>query len=309
MEYVTDVRSAKVEGSSIVTLGKFDGLHRGHQRLFQRLNSLKQKNGCKTVAFTFSTELLFWKFGENFKSILDREERRNLFAQLGVDMIVESPFSEEIRNMEAEDFIKNILVGQLHAACIVVGRDYRFGHNRRGDYQMLKQFSSMYGFEMQMIDEVFEKGIRISSSAIRSAIAKGDIEEANRMLGYTFSVEGTILTGQQLGRTIDMPTINLIPAANKLLPPFGVYASLVEIGGNCYKGVTNIGRKPTVGEFAIGVETHLLHTSGNFYGEFAKVSLLHFQRPEQKFPSVEILKEQMHKDAENAERYLSKINN
>lgn len=306
MEYVTDVMSAEVNGRSIVTLGKFDGLHRGHQKLFQRLNLMKQKSGCVTVAFTFNTELLFWKFGSDFKCILEREERKKMLAGLGVDIMIECPFSDEIRNMDAEVFVKKILVEQLHASCIVIGRDFRFGHNRKGDYRMLEQFSGEYGFELQMIDEVFDFGERVSSSAIRSAIADGRMEDANRMLGYPFSVEGTILTGQKLGRTIDMPTINLIPSANKLLPPFGVYASITEIEEKSYLGVTNIGRKPTVGEFATGVETHLLHTSGDFYGKFARVKLFHFQRPEQKFPSVQILMEQMHKDAKNAEEYLLK---
>ncbi|MDY2629334.1 MAG: bifunctional riboflavin kinase/FAD synthetase [Lachnospiraceae bacterium] len=307
MEYVTDVESARVEGRSIVTLGKFDGLHRGHQQLFQKLKLMKQKSGFKTVAFTFNTELLFWKFGDNFKCILEREERRKMFEKLDVDMMIECPFSDEIRNMDAEDFVRKILVERLHASCIVIGKDFRFGHNRTGDYQLLSRLSGKYDFELQLIDEVFDRDIRISSSAIREAIAQGRMEDANRMLGYAFSVEGEILNGQKLGRTIDMPTINLIPSANKLLPPFGVYSSFTQMDGVCYSGVTNIGRKPTVGEFAVGVETHLLHTSGDFYGKFVRVSLLHFQRPEQKFPSVELLKEQMHKDARNAEQYLSKF--
>ena len=309
MEYVTDVMSARVEGRSIVTLGKFDGLHRGHQQLFRKLELMKQKSGCKTVAFTFSTALLFWKCGDHFKCMLEREERKRMFEALNVDVMIECPFSEEIRNMDAEVFVRKILVGQLHASCIVIGKDFRFGHNRAGDYQLLERLSGECDYELQMIDEVFDQEMRISSNAIRDAIADGRMEDANRMLGYTFSVEGEILSGQKLGRTIDMPTINLIPSANKLLPPFGVYTSVTEIEDVCYNGVTNIGRKPTVGEFAVGVETHLLHVSGDFYGKFARVSLLHFQRPEQKFPSVQVLKEQMHKDAQNAEQYLSKTNN
>lgn len=309
MDYVTDVESVQIEGPSIVTLGKFDGLHRGHQQLFQRLERMKQEDGCTTVAFTFDRELLFWKFGKDFKCILEKEERRRMFEQLGVDVVIECPFTDEIRNMDAEVFVREILVKKLHASCIVIGRDFHFGYNRQGNYQLLEKLASRYGFSLQMIDEVYEKDIRISSSAIREMIAKGNMEEANRMLGYPFSVEGVIQNGQHLGRTIDMPTINQIPTANKLLPPFGVYASITEMDGKRYKGVTNIGRKPTVGEFAVGVETHLLHAHGNFYGKFARVQLYHFQRPEQKFPSVDMLKEQMHKDAEDANEILSKITN
>lgn len=307
MEYITDAASAVIEGRSIITLGKFDGLHRGHQALFRKLRQMKKEHGCKTVVFTFNMELLAWKYGQDFKSIQDREERRRMFEQIGVDMLVECPFTEEIRSMSAEDFVRNILVGQLHAARIICGEDFRFGHQRRGDYHLLQEMAKSCDFELEMIDGVQDQDSRVSSSRIRQAIAEGRIEDANRMLGYPFSVEGVILTGQKLGRTIDMPTINLIPSQGKLLPPFGVYASVTEMDGSLYPGVTNIGKKPTVGEFAIGVETHLFHVKGDFYGKYARVRLYSYLRPEQKFGSVEELKEQMHKDGERAEKYLDKI--
>lgn len=310
MNYVTDMKAAKVAGRSIVTLGKFDGLHQGHQQLFRRLKRMKQQYGYETVAFTFSSALLFWKFGKQFQCILEKDERKRMFTELGVDMVVECSFSEEIRNLDAEDFVKKILVEQLHAAYIVIGKDFRFGHQRKGDYQLLQRLSRSCDFELRMIDEVFDHDeVRISSSAIRAAIAEGRIEDANRMLGYSFSVEGYIRNGQHLGRTIDMPTINLIPSANKLLPPFGVYVSITEMDGQLWKGVTNIGKKPTVGEYAVGVETHLLHTSGDFYGKFARVRLLHYQRPEQKFSSIAALKEQMQQDAQDAELFLQNYKN
>ena len=306
MEYVTEVMDIQVDGRSIVTLGKFDGLHRGHQQLFKKLQQMKADSGYQTAVFTFNTELLIWKFGENFKSILEHEERLKMLENLQLDMMIECPFDDRIRNMDAEVFVKEILVDRLHAAYVVIGKDFRFGYERRGDYKLLKKMGELYCFEVRMIEEVYDSDMRISSSAIREAIAQGRMEDANRMLGYSFSVEGVILDGQHLGRTIQMPTINLIPSPGKLLPPFGVYASITEMDGQCYAGVTNIGRKPTVGEFAVGVETHLFHTSGNFYGKYAKVHLLHFQRAECRFPSVEALKQKMHQDAQDAEQYLAK---
>lgn len=304
LRYITDLALARSDRDSVVTLGKFDGFHRGHQQLFGRLYRMKQEHGWVTAAFTFDAELMYYKFGKQIRCILEKDERRRLFERLDVDMMIECPFTDEVRTMEAERFIKDILVDQLKARCIVVGRDFRFGHNRRGSYEMLADMAPEYGYEVQMIDEVYDGDVRISSSKIREALREGRVEDANRMLGYYFTVEGTILNGEHLGRTIDMPTINLVPSPIKLLPPYGVYVSIVEIEDKTYAGVTNIGRKPTVGEFAVGVETHLLHTQGNFYGKFAKVHLLHFARLEQKFPSIEVLKEQVHRDKENAENWL-----
>lgn len=309
MEYITDLNEICVEGESIITIGKFDGLHCGHQQLFHRLNRLKKERECRTVAFTFNMALLFWKYGKDFKFILAPEERKHRFEELGVDMLIECPFTEEIRSMEAEAFVKNILVDQLHANCIVIGKDYRFGHERKGNYELLKELSGKYGYEVQLIDEVYQEGSeeRTSSSAIRAALAAGEMEKANAMLGYPFTVEGVIMDGEHLGRTIDMPTINLIPSDSKLLPPFGVYTSITEMDGVLYPGVTNIGRKPTVGNFAVGVETHLLDVKGDFYGRFVKVHLYHYQRPEQRFGSIEELKNQMHQDRVNARKIIEKL--
>lgn len=304
MKYITDVKDAVIDGQSVVTLGKFDGLHRGHMLLFERLKSMKKEKGWQTVVFTFSMNLMNWKFGKDFKTIQDREERCRMLRRIGMDMLVECPFTDDIRNMEAERFVREILVGQLHAACIVCGEDFRFGHNRTGDYALLQKLSETYHFHLEMIPSVMEEKTRISSSRIREAIAQGNMEDANRMLGRPFTVEAVILDGQHLGRTIDMPTINQIPPVTKLLPPFGVYASVTEIDGIRYNGVTNIGRKPTVGEFAVGVETHLFHVNANFYGKAASVSLFHYLRPEKRFSSVDELKEQMHRDAERAEQML-----
>lgn len=310
MEYVTDLNMARIEGDTIITIGKFDGLHCGHQQLFHRLERLKKERNCKTIAFTFNMSLLFWKYGKDFKFILDTEERNRMFEKMGVDMLIECPFTEAFRLMEAEEFVEKILVEQLHANCIVIGKDYRFGHNRRGNYEMLKSLSNQYEFEVQLIDEVYQEGSteRTSSSAIRAALEKGDMERANAMLGYAFTVEGIIMNGQHLGRTIDMPTINLIPSDKKLLPPFGVYTSITEMDGKLYPGVTNIGRKPTVGDFAVGVETHLLDVKGDFYGKFVKVHLYHYQRPEQRFASIEELKNQMHRDRVNARELIASMN-
>lgn len=307
MEYITDLSMAQVEGESIITIGKFDGLHLGHQQLFRRLERLKEERNCKTIAFTFNMSLLYWKYGKDFKFVLETEERNHHFEALGVDMVIECPFTEAFRSMEAEAFVKDILVDKLHANCIVIGKDYRFGHERKGNFELLKALSAKYGFEVQLIDEVYQEGSteRTSSSAIRAALAVGDMEKANSMLGYAYTVEGVIMDGQHLGRTIDMPTINLIPSENKLLPPFGVYTSITEMDGKLYPGVTNIGKKPTVGEFAVGVETHLLDVKGDFYGKYAKVHLYHYQRPEQRFGSIDELKNQMHQDRVNARAIIA----
>ncbi|KIR01512.1 Riboflavin kinase / FMN adenylyltransferase [Lachnospiraceae bacterium TWA4] len=206
--------------------------------------------------------------------------------------------------MTADDFVKNILSKDLKVAHLVMGEDFRFGYHRQGDYEYLKSRKNEFKYELWKIPEVIDGESPISSTRIRALLSDGKIEEVNRLLGFPYYVEGTIVHGAHLGRTIDMPTINIMPEENKLLPPFGVYMTKVLIEGKWYDGVTNIGRKPTVGDDnARGVETYLLHASENLYGKKARVDVLHFKRPEQKFHSIEELKEQMAQDVKQAEVY------
>jgi riboflavin kinase/FMN adenylyltransferase len=231
-------------------------------------------------------------------------EKVKLFEGVGVDYLIECPFTEEIRCMEPEDFIRKT-VKSLNVKYLVVGKDFHFGHNRRGDYQMLQSFAGFYGYEVRVVDKMQKDGRDISSTFVREEISRGNIELANELLGYEFFVEGRILHGKHMGNAVlGIPTINLLPPEEKLLPPLGVYVTVTECQGSSYGGITNVGRKPTIGgNFPIGVETHLFDVSKDLYGEEAKVRFLSHVRPEQKFRSLDSLISQMKQDIQYGRAY------
>lgn len=303
MRYITGTLDFVMDGRSAVTLGKFDGLHRGHEKLMNRVLHIGKK-GLTTVLFTFDVSPTMRLHNKEFRTLLMNEERRALVEDKGFDCLVECPFVPEIMHMEGEEFIKEVLVGQLKAAYIVVGPDFRFGHNRGGDTKMLKDLASRYQYRVDVLDKVRDDARTISSTYIRDEILQGHIDKANDLLGYPYFITGTVIHGRQLGRTLGMPTINIIPNEYKLLPPFGVYTSCTYINHIMYKGITNIGIKPTVGSVIPGVETYLFDCHEDLYDMPAKVQLYHYQRPEMKFDSLELLKDQIHQDIIEAKKYF-----
>ncbi len=287
----------KIENSA-VSLGKFDGFHRGHRLLLDRI--LEPPKLYATV-FTFDGIL-------NGKQIYLEEEKRSLLERLGVEREVLFPFSEKTRSMTPETFIREMLVERMDAKLICVGEDFHFGKDRRGDVDMLSKYAPQYGYELCVFPKIKEDGEVISSTRIRGELAQGRIEKANRLLGDPYFVRGEVVHGNALGRTIGMPTANLLPGEQKLLPAYGVYATRVEADGKVYGGVTNVGVKPTIGADRANVETTLLHFDGNLYGKQITVYFLEFLRPEQRFDSLEELKAQMSRDKAKAEKIWVSIN-
>lgn len=281
----------KIENSA-VSLGKFDGFHRGHRLLLDRI--LEHPKLHATV-FTFDGIL-------NGKQIYLEEEKRSLLERLGVEREVLFPFSEETRSMTPEIFIREMLVERMDAKLICVGEDFHFGKDRRGDVDMLSKYAPQYGYELCVFPKIKEDGEVISSTRIRGELAQGRIEKANCLLGDPYFVRGEVVHGNALGRTIGMPTANLLPGEQKLLPAYGVYATRVEADGKIYGGVTNVGVKPTIGADRANVETTLLHFDGDLYGKQITVYFLEFLRPEQRFDSLEELKAQMSRDKAKAEK-------
>lgn len=281
----------KIENSA-VSLGKFDGFHRGHRLLLDRI--LEHPKLHATV-FTFDGIL-------NGKQIYLEEEKRSLLERLGVEREVLFPFSEKTRSMTPETFIREMLVERMDAKLICVGEDFHFGKDRRGDVDMLSKYAPQYGYELCVFPKIKEDGEVISSTRIRGELAQGRIEKANRLLGDPYFVRGEVVHGNALGRTIGMPTANLLPGEQKLLPAYGVYATRVEADGKVYGGVTNVGVKPTIGADRANVETTLLHFDGDLYGKQITVYFLEFLRPEQRFDSLEELKAQMSRDKAKAEK-------
>lgn len=292
----------RIEEPTAITFGKFDGVHRGHRLLLDALLQKKQA-GLKTVVFTFDIPPRKQMGKDQGVVLTTNEEKMRLFENLGIDYCIECPFSDEIRNMRAEDFI-HMIVGRLHVACMVVGTDFCFGHNRTGDYRLLQEYAGQLGYEVIVLDKIQEGGRDISSTDIREYIREGALEKAEELLGYPYFARGTVEHGNEIGRTIGFPTMNLFPGPEKLLPPFGVYITKILLGERKYFGITNVGRKPTIeGENPVSIETHVLDFSQDAYGRTMEVYFLRHIRPEAQFSSLEELRRQIAQDSEVAKAY------
>lgn len=305
MIYTTQVPHLETGVRSAVTLGKFDGLHRGHQKLIQHVNGQRRED-CKTVVFTFDVSPKAHMLHMPPKFLLTYEERRELAEQLGVDILAECPFTDELMHMRAEKFVKEYLVDRLHTEYLAVGYDFRFGYNREGTPQLLCMFGEKYGFTVEIVEKEKDKERDISSTYVREELEKGNMEKVNELLGYTYFTRGEIVHGRQLGRTIGIPTANLIPPAIKKLPPNGVYITESLIDGKLYQGITNIGYKPTVKENFLGVETYLFCCNEDLYGQEAEVRFFRYLRPETKFASLAELKKQLDKDVAAGQTFFGK---
>lgn len=304
MKYIRNTTDFYIEENTVLSLGKFDGIHRGHELLIEHL-AAKKEEGLASAIFTFDIPPRKNVEKLEAKVLTTNEEKIHIFEHVGIDYVVECPFTKEIMCMEAEAFIEKI-VQQLRVKCMVVGEDFHFGHNRRGNYQMLREYADQYGYEVIVVKKMKEDARDISSTFVREEITKGNIEKANHLLGYRYFVTGVVEHGNQIGRTIGIPTINQIPPEEKLLPPNGVYITEVYIDERKYRGITNVGYKPTIeGKNPIGVETHLLDFKEDVYEKIATVEFVKRVREERKFASIEELKEQMQNDIAFGRAYFT----
>lgn len=277
----------KTSMKSAVAIGKFDGIHIGHQALLQCIIN-KKKDGMRAVVFTFSPSPEEFFRGQMLPVIDTVEEKRDNFEKMGVDVLIEYPLTKESAAISPQSFMEDILYKGLNAGYVVSGKDLSFGNKGAGNADMLQKFADENGFIYEMIDKVCLDGHEVSSTSVREAILTGDMELVSRMLGRRYRIGGEVVHGRALGRTIQMPTINIIPAKEKLLPPCGVFATITIVDGKEYPGVTNIGIKPTVSdENRVGVETHLFDFDKDVYGKNVVTELVNFIRPEKKFASVE----------------------
>lgn len=305
MKIITKTLDFRTEKPSVVTLGKFDGIHQGHKKLIDRVLKAGAEENLETVLFTFDVSPAVSLEHQKAQMLLTCEQRRAYIESLGLDTMIECPFVFEVMHMEAEDFIRRILVEQLQAKVLVVGPDFHFGHGRRGNTLMLERLGKECGFRVEVVDKVMAGVREISSTYVREELKKGNMEKVNALLGYTYCIEGKIVHGHQVGRTIGVPTINQIPDIDKLVPPRGVYATRTRIDGQEFYGITNIGVKPTVPEKFVGVETYLFDCNQDLYGKQAEVYLYHFQRPEKRFESLEALKRQLALDEQHGRKFFA----
>jgi riboflavin kinase/FMN adenylyltransferase len=312
MKIIENTTEFNINEETAVAIGKFDGFHRGHQKLLGELNILRE-NGLKTVVFTFVPSPASFFSKGNVKELSTVIEKRRIFEEAGVDYLIEYPFYQEIADTKPESFIKDVLVGRINAKCVVAGDDISFGKGGKGDCKLLEENASRYGYDVKIIEKVLYEGREVSSTYVREEVKAGNMELVTSLLGTPYHVGGEIIHGRKLGRTIGMPTVNLIPPSEKLLPPNGVYYSYVylhsETGDKPYDGVklhsiTNIGTKPTVdNNLVMGVETYIYDFDYDVYGDTMEVYLLKHKRPEMKFENVEALKAQMSSDIEEGRKW------
>lgn len=295
MKIINETLDFSISEESAVTLGKFDGIHKGHQKLIGKIVE-KKKQGLRSVVFTFG-QMPGTVFHGRGRTILTREERQKHLEQMDVDYMIECPFVPEVIQMEPERFVEEVLVGQLHAKYIAVGPDFRFGYNRRGSVSLLKKLAPIFGYEVEVFEKERLDDKVISSTYVRHMLETGEMETVQKLLGYPYYVSGSVVHGHAIGRTIGIPTINLIPDDEKMLPPNGVYLTKTVIDEEEYSGITNIGVKPTIsGEEAKGIETHLFDYEGDLYNRELVVEFFAFARAERRFNSLEELKQQLAKD-------------
>lgn len=304
MEYIKGTTEFGIKEECVISLGKFDGLHRGHELLLTNMMEKKNK-GLAAVLFTFDIPPRPNELNTVQKVLTTNDEKVAICRRHGIDYLIECPFTPEIMNMEPEDFIQ-MLVKSLHVKCVVAGTDFRFGHNRRGDYRLLENYAGAMGYEVIVVDKMQCEGRDISSTFVREEVLKGDMEKTKYLLGYDYFVYGKVEHGRHMGSTVlGIPTINVIPPKNKLLPPYGVYVCEIVIGTMVYEGIANIGCKPTIeGQHPIGVEAHIFDFAEDVYGREVQILFKTHVRDEMKFASIHALKVQMEQDIAFGRHYF-----
>ncbi len=295
----------------VVTIGTFDGVHLGHQKVILRLREFARQHDGETVIFTFHTHprLVTAPNGSNLRLLTTLNEKINLFEKYGIDHLIVYTFDKSFSELTYSEFVEKILVEKIKTHCLVVGYDHKFGKNREGGFDYLKKCAEKHKFEIERLDALLVDEDSVSSTKIRNALENGQIEKANHYLGYQFTLHGTVVEGNHLGRKLGFPTANLESSdKHKIIPGYGVYAVKVELGGVEYNGMLNIGTRPTINNNADNrsIEVHIFDFESNIYGKEITLKFVGKIRDEQKFDTIELLSIQLKKDKKTALSILSK---
>ncbi|TEU27342.1 MAG: bifunctional riboflavin kinase/FAD synthetase [Gammaproteobacteria bacterium] len=302
MQLIRGLHNLKKQVGSVVTIGNFDGVHVGHEKIISRLTESAKALELPSALISFvPTPQCF--FGREQATLSSFKEKHRLLARLGVDKYLLIHFNQDFSELEAKDFIQQVLLDKLNMKHCLIGDDFRFGKGRQGDLKLLQNLSSTKDFSVENTQSVLCNDCRASSSEIRTLLTQGNLSGAAQMLGREFSISGKIIHGQKKGRTINFPTIN-IPVKRKISPVLGVFATTVEIEGEIFRGVCNIGNRPTVNGKKILLEVFLFDFDRDVYGLEAKVVFKHKIREEEKFDSFEALKQKISHDTQQAKSYF-----
>ena len=310
MKVFRNIIEARNIPNAVVTIGTFDGVHLGHQAIFNKMKSLAQNIGGQTVVVTFQPHprQVLNIDSSNLRFLCTPEEKLQKFEEFGIDNVLIINFTKEFSRTPSEVFIKDYIIDHIHPAYIVVGYDHHFGKNRMGDFGLLNDLMKKYNFKVERIAAQDVENIAISSTKIRNALATGNVKSANRLLGYTYAVTAEVVVGNKIGRTLGFPTANLeLPKEYMLINRGGVFACLVDYNGKTYKAMANIGHRPTIGDRGQDqpiIEVNLFDFDGDLYGQQIHVRFIDRIRDEEKFDSLDELKAQLEQDKEKVLKVL-----
>lgn len=308
MNVYRDIGDFKGVRYAIVTVGTFDGLHVGHQKIVRRMAELAVDHNGDTVVVTFSPHprLVLEAGNSNLKFITTEEKKYELLEAMGIEHLLILPFTKAFAAMKADDFIRDYLVGKLGVKKLVVGYDHHFGNKREGNFDHLFRQGILYGFGVEEIEAQYIDDIAVSSTQVRNALTEGNLRLANRMLGYDYSITGRVVEGNRIGRTIGFPTANIeVEDRYKLIAAGGVYACRVKIDGRVYKGMGNIGTRPTIAKHDFATEVHIFNFDKDIYGKTITIYFVDRIRDEKKFGGLEELRKQLETDREVVRKLMN----
>lgn len=293
MERISVFDNKNEQIQRVIALGNFDGVHKGHQKLIERMiyKAKKMKLQSSILAFENHTKEVI--SGKRTDLLTSTSQRDKLIKDLGVDVLYTLHFDKYIMSLSPEDFFKDILIDKLNIRGIFVGTDYRFGYKAKGDSKLLKELGEKFNIYVEMIDPLYMEDTMVSSTRIRKLIKDANFQEAKKLLGRNYSIIGKIVPGKKLGRVLGFPTANIEPITNYCLPKNGVYDTDTIIGVEKYRSASSVGFNPTFKESTLKIESHLLNFTGSLYGEYIELIFNYFLREEIKFPDLESLIEQM----------------
>ncbi len=301
---VSDFRSS---APTVVTVGVFDGVHLGHLEMLNRLSAYAYENECETVVVTFEPHpKLVLPNQKELKLLHTLDEKLERFRLAGIDSVLVIPFTTEFAGISPRNFIKHVLVDIIKIKHVITGYDHFFGQDRKGDFDLLNQMGNEHGFTVDELPMISVVSQTVSSSSVRQILLEGNVEQAEKMLGYAYSISGEVVTGNKIGRNIGYPTANLKPnSIHKLIPAQGVYTSYIELEGKTWKGMTNIGFRPTLDAKNLTIETHIFDFDSDVYGKEITVSFVNRLREERRFSGLESLKKQLEMDKVEAYSLLA----
>ena len=308
MKVYTQIEDFKNVKNPVVTTGTFDGVHLGHKKIISRLKDVASEEHGETVLLTFypHPRMVLFPDDNELKLLNTQLEKIQLLENYGIDHLIIYPFTKEFSRLTSVEFVRNVLVNNIHTKRLVIGYNHHFGRNREGSFDHLKEFGPVYGFDVEEIPAKDIDHIEISSTKIRQALQAGEVKVAATFLGHTYSLSGKVVEGRQLGRTIGYPTANIVIEDNfKLIPADGVYAVNVGIRGEMYQGMLNIGNNPTVLGKGRSIEVNIFDFNQNIYGDDATIYFIERLRDEIKFSGLDALKVALAEDKKNALKILN----